>query len=183
LLPSNTDWSSVDDLDFDLDSAVRRDVEAIMNCDMIYMLRGWDKSTGAKAEWHLAKWMGKKIEYQKGTDETMESTEERITSDTGAQKGRKLARFELLPCGPMWELAEHFGKGCSKYSDRNWEAGYEWSLSYGACMRHLQQFWGGEDIDPETGTKHVIAAAWHCLAMAQFMDQNPDKDDRAKGNG
>ena len=107
------------------------------------------------------------------------TTEVRITDpDTGAEKGRKLARMDLIPADPLWELAEHYGKGCSKYADRNWERGYDWSLSYGAAMRHMVQFWSGEDTDVETGSKHVIAAAWHCLALAEFMDTNRAKDDR-----
>ena len=43
---------------------------------------------------------------------------------------------------------------------------------YAAAMRHLTQFWAGEDLDPGEGSKHVIAAAWHCFALAQFMDEH-----------
>jgi hypothetical protein len=104
--------------------------------------------------------------------------EVRLTSKTGGEKGSKLARFDLLPVGPLTELAEHFGRGAQKYEDRNWERGYDWSLSYAALMRHLTQFWAGEDIDPETGGKHIIAVAWHALALAQFMDRNREFDNR-----
>ena len=98
--------------------------------------------------------------------------------DTGAQKGRKLARFSLIPVKPLWELAEHYGKGAKKYAERNFEAGYPWSWSYDSIQRHLAQFWGGEDLDPGTKTKHVLCAAWHCLALALFMETHPEKDDR-----
>lgn len=107
-----------------------------------------------------------------------DNTEVRVTSSTGAEKGSKLARFDLIPVGPLTELAEHFGRGAKKYADRNWEAGYDWSLSFAAMQRHAWQFWNGEDIDPETGSKHIIAVAWHALALAQFMDQHPDFDNR-----
>lgn len=104
--------------------------------------------------------------------------EVRMVSETGAEKGSKLARFDLIPAGPLIELAEHFGRGAKKYADRNWEAGYDWSLSFAALQRHAWAFWNGEDLDPETGTKHIIAVAWHALALAQFMDQHPDFDNR-----
>lgn len=108
-----------------------------------------------------------------------DSTETRVVNPaTGGEKGSKLARFDLIPTGPLWELAEHFGKGCAKYSERNWERGYKWSLSYAAAMRHANQFWNGEDMDPEAGSKHVIAAAWHLLALAWFMDNKRELDDR-----
>lgn len=113
----------------------------------------------------------------------MTSSEEvRTTSSTGAEKGTKLERFDLIPIGPLTELARHFGEGAKKYADRNWERGYEWNKSYAALMRHLTQFWGGEDRDPETGSKHIIAVAWHAMALAQFMDQHPNFDDRPGSN-
>lgn len=49
---------------FDKLAAIRRDIEAIIDCDAIYMLRGWENSTGATAEFHLAKWLGKVLMFQ-----------------------------------------------------------------------------------------------------------------------
>lgn len=103
-----------------------------------------------------------------------------IDPDTGGEKGQKLARFDLIPTRPLWLLAEHYGRGAAKYQDRNYERGYLWSLSYGAAQRHLNQFWAGEDTDAETGTLHVIAAAWHCFALALFIFTHPEKDDRPR---
>lgn len=107
-----------------------------------------------------------------------DTTEVRTISKTGGEKGSKIERFDLIPAGPLRELAAHYGKGSEKYEDRNWERGYDWSLSYAAMQRHAWQFWNGEDIDPETGSKHIIAVAWHALALAQFMDQHPSFDNR-----
>lgn len=114
---------------------------------------------------------------------TMERSSEEVRhtdTTTGAQKGEKLARFDLIPIRPLWLLAEHFGKGARKYLPRNYERGYDWSLSYAAAQRHLNAFWGGDDIDPETGSPHLIAAAWHCLALVEFSFTHPEKDDRVK---
>ena len=108
--------------------------------------------------------------------------EVRVTSTTGASKGSKPARFDLIPTGPLWELAEHYGKGAQKYAPvngrDNWRNGYDWHLSYAALQRHANAFWAGEDIDAETGSKHVIAVAWHAFALAEFMASHPDFDDR-----
>jgi hypothetical protein len=109
-----------------------------------------------------------------------ESDEVRSVSSTGGEKGTKLARFDLIPVGPLTELAKHYGRGAQKYEDRNWERGYEWSKSYAAMQRHATAFWGGEDIDPETGTPHIIAAAWHALALCEYMTTHPEFDDRSK---
>ena len=84
---------------------------------------------------------------------------------TGAEKGSKLARFSLIPREFLWALAEHYGVGARKYADRNWEAGYNWSLSLDALERHLNQFLLGERYDEETGSHHLICVAWHACAL------------------
>jgi hypothetical protein len=44
--------------DFDLVSAIRRDVEALVTCQLIAMLPGHENSKGATAERHIAYWAG-----------------------------------------------------------------------------------------------------------------------------
>lgn len=105
-----------------------------------------------------------------------------VDPDTGGEKGQKITRFDLIPIGPLRELAAHYGKGSKKYEDRNWELGYLWSLSYQSLMNHLTQFWNGEDYDEETGSKHIIAVAWHAFALAEFMETHPEKDNRPNPN-
>lgn len=114
--------------------------------------------------------------------------EVRITSATGGQKGSKVARFDLIPTGPLWELAEHYGKGAQKYERvnglDNWRNGYDWSLSYAALQRHAVAFWNGEDMDEETGSKHLIAVAWHAFTLAHFANDKTLReqfDDRQDG--
>jgi|GEM_PF-3298331 len=97
---------------------------------------------------------------------------------TGGRKETKLARHDLLPPDIVHELAEHYGKGARKYGERNMEKGYPWSKTYAACHRHLNSFWQGEDVDAETGSLHLVAAAWHCFTMAWFLRHNAGTDDR-----
>ena len=101
-----------------------------------------------------------------------------INPDTGGEKGQKLERFDLLPGIPLRLLARHYGVGAQKYADRNWERGYAWSLSYAALQRHAWAFWNGEDIDPETGSPHMAAFAFHAFALLQFATTHPELDDR-----
>lgn len=107
--------------------------------------------------------------------------EVRVTDpETGAQKGAKLARFGLLPWEVIWEMAEHYGKGCLKYDPRNWEKGYDWQLSIDALGRHLALWVMGEDTDPETGSSHLIAVMWHAAALRWFQLHGKGKDTRVK---
>lgn len=107
--------------------------------------------------------------------------EVRATSTTGGQKGRKLARFSLVPWDAVWLIAELFGAGALKYADRNWEAGYPWSWSFDALQRHLTAWWQGHERDEETGALHITSAAWHCLVLITFKIRGLGEDDRPKG--
>lgn len=132
--------------------------------------------------------------------------EERTTSSTGGQKGVKLERHDLIPQGPLQELAVHFGRGARKYDEHQWRQGYEWSKSYGALVRHLAAFWSGLDFDicsnePEnckhedaegnpfttgvpdtcynhTGSHHMVCVAWHSFVLLEYKDIHPQHDDR-----
>lgn len=104
-------------------------------------------------------------------------TEVRTVSSTGGEKGTKPARFDLLPTRPLWLVAEVYGRGARKYAPRNWERGYEWSKSYAALQRHLNQFWAGEDLD-EDGLPHLAHAVFHCFAMLEWGQTHPEFDDR-----
>ena len=133
-------------------------------------------------------------------------SEVRSTSSTGGQKGVKDQRFDLIPIGPLTELAEHYGRGARKYAPHQWRKGYEWSKSYAAIQRHLTAFWEGEDYDtcPEdkhgcqfitnegepfvdltedtcynhTGSHHLACVAWHTFALMEFKNTFPEHDDR-----
>ena len=111
---------------------------------------------------------------------TVDKTKEvRVTNEkTGAQKGVKLRRYDLVPTDAVGQIAEVYGFGAQKYSNHNWRKGYDWGLSYGALQRHLEAFWNGEDTDPESGLPHLAHAGWHCLALLTFMREHPELDDR-----
>ncbi|MEU4709473.1 dATP/dGTP diphosphohydrolase domain-containing protein [Nocardia salmonicida] len=110
----------------------------------------------------------------------MTETETRMVSSTGAEKGQKLARFDLVPADALYEVAELYGVGAEKYAERNWEAGYDWSLSFAALMRHAWKFWRGEDIDPETGKHHMACVVFHAFALIVFGRTHPEYDNRPK---
>lgn len=101
-----------------------------------------------------------------------------VNATTGGAKGAKLARFDLIPPDPLRRVAEHYGVGAAKYDARNWEKGYDWSLSFAAMQRHAWAFWNGEDDDPDTGSPHLAAVVFHALAMLEWGKTHPEMDDR-----
>jgi hypothetical protein len=62
-LPENTDWMEPPP-NFSFEACVERDLEAVRECDALYMLDGWATSRGACAEHAVGVWMGKTIFYQ-----------------------------------------------------------------------------------------------------------------------
>jgi hypothetical protein len=215
----------------------RQDMEALLKVERLFVLEGWEQSTGARNEMTMAAMLGvpictfpghdpieweahfsnapapvtdvQKISayiplsselyfdlvgppsadvevdyeplpfYGKVPNWTDVTDEVRVTDpETGGEKGTKLARFDLIPTGPLWQLAEHYGKGAAKYADRNWQRGYAWSLSFAALQRHAWAFWNGEDLDPETQSHHMAAVAFHAFALMEFDSTDTGTDDR-----
>ncbi len=106
--------------------------------------------------------------------------ETRVTDpETGGQKGVKAERFDLIPVGPLEELARVYGFGATKYDDNNWRKGYSWKLSFGAMLRHAFAFWRGETYDKESKLHHLAHVAWHCMTLMWYTDNYKKGDDRA----
>lgn len=77
----------------------------------------------------------------------MTNLETRTTSSTGGQKGVKAERYDLIPTGPLRELAQHYGVGANKYAPHQWRMGIDWENLYAALQRHANQWQEGEDFD------------------------------------
>jgi len=60
----DSDWNDLSQVPFTIDECMERDLEAIKNADAIYMLKGWQNSTGAQAEYWCARWRGKEILFE-----------------------------------------------------------------------------------------------------------------------
>jgi hypothetical protein len=78
----------------------------------------------------------------------------------------------------MEALARHYAVGAQKYADRNWEKGMSWGRCFRSLMSHSWKWWRGETYDEETGSHHMIAAAWNCIALFIYDDRVIGTDDR-----
>lgn len=93
--------------------------------------------------------------------------------------GTKL-RYELIPPEFLKATAEGLTYGAAKYSPGNWARGdgLAHSRLFGALQRHLYAYWGGEDIDPESGNHHLSHAACMLAFLIAGVRRGFGKDDR-----
>lgn len=87
--------------------------------------------------------------------------------------------LHLLPPDSMWAIADVLAFGQKKYDSWNWYGGIKWSRLFSACLRHLWQWWRGEDKDPESGLSHLAHAGCCLMFLLQFVLENrAELDDR-----
>jgi len=108
----------------------------------------------------------------------------------GRKDDKEKVRMDLLPPELLFAVADILTFGAKKYTERNWELGMKWGRVFGALMRHMWAWWGGQgpvtknfvfgDLDMETGRSHL----WHagcCLAfLIAYEERGVGKDDRLK---
>jgi len=108
--------------------------------------------------------------------------EEVTTKQSGGEKfDTDKLRYDLLPPELLEETARVLTFGAEKYSARNWELGMAWSRPFGAMMRHMWAWWGGEDKDPETGYSHLAHAACCIAFLVAYERRGTGTDNRPKG--
>ena len=89
-------------------------------------------------------------------------------------------RFELVPVDPLISIAKVFTAGAKINGDRDWEKGILWSEIYGAILRHVTDWWNGEEADPGTGENPLAHAGTDIMILLEFIKTHPELDDRPK---
>ena len=109
-----------------------------------------------------------------------DKTREELLAQGGHKDDKGKIRVELIPPELLFAVGEILTLGAEKYKDRNWEAGMLWSRVFGALMRHLWAWWGGQYKDPETGRSHLWHAACGIAFLIAYEERNVGTDDRPK---
>ncbi|MFK7942085.1 MAG: dATP/dGTP diphosphohydrolase domain-containing protein [Paracoccaceae bacterium] len=78
----------------------------------------------------------------------------------------------------LTETAAVLRYGAAKYEAHNHYKGMAWSRPFGALMRHMWAWWGGEDHDPETGLSHLAHAACNLMFLMEYRADRRGTDDR-----
>lgn len=109
-------------------------------------------------------------------------TNETQTEPTTAMKfDQDKMRLDLIPREMIEGLARPMTYGVKKYSANNWREGLVFSRVTGATLRHLTAWMSGEDIDAESGQKHIEQAFVNLGFLVTFVNEGrTDLDDRFK---
>jgi hypothetical protein len=149
-LPPGWDWNVVPD-DFSFDDAVQRDLDAIAQCDAIYMLDGWEKSKGAKAELAVAQWRGLEVLYQSNGGKPKDG--DTITNAKGGKQSYVSAAFHRLPRFAMRLVAQCAEFGAAKYGIDNWRL-IKGEEHINHAWNHMNEFMLGDRSED-----HLVHAA------------------------
>lgn len=84
-------------------------------------------------------------------------------------------RMDLITPEMINGLAEVLTFGAKKYSDRNWEKGLDKDRLYAACMRHMNTWRGGIDLDDESGLHHLKHAFVTLGMLVTFIERDAIK--------
>ena len=94
---------------------------------------------------------------------------------TKGDKGKP--RWSLLPAGTIAQVIKVLEFGVARYAVDNWMHVEDPKRRYyDAAMRHLQAWWGGEKMDPDSGLPHLAHAVCCGLFLMWFDERKDDRD-------
>lgn len=93
-----------------------------------------------------------------------------------AAKGK--LRWSLLSWSFIREMVEVMEHGTEKHAPNDWQKGADYSLYFDALQRHINAWWSGETIDPDSGKHHLTHAACCCMILVWYSKKGVGKDDR-----
>lgn len=104
------------------------------------------------------------------------------TKDTNPKDGIGSLKpgYAAVPVPVLYELGAALTEGARKYGGYNWRvAGVRTSVYIEAARRHLDSYWEGEDIDPDSGLSHITKAIAGLVVLRDAMIQGKvSNDDR-----
>lgn len=93
--------------------------------------------------------------------------------------GISKAPLSVIPTPALHLLGLAMMEGALKYGRHNYrEAGIRYSVYYDAMMRHMNAWWEGEDIDPDSGLPHPVKAMACMAILTDAIVMGNGNDDR-----
>src|SRR5208337_4069520 len=95
------------------------------------------------------------------------------------EQGAKKTPLDLVPPALIRHTALAFANGADKYGPYNWRtAKISSNVYYAAMLRHIADWWDGEDKAPDSGVHHLAHAAACCAMILDTMETELLNDNR-----
>lgn len=89
--------------------------------------------------------------------------------------------LDLIPPNALAEIAKGFQHGAEKYGRFNYlKPGFTHHRLCAAALRHIYQHINGEDIDKDSGNKHLAHACAALMMLLENIHRDNIVDDRYK---
>jgi len=85
--------------------------------------------------------------------------------------------IELVGNDAVKEATHVFTYGATKYAAWNWLKGMKWSIPLSCAVRHCLAILSGEDIDPESGRKHVGHVVCNIFMLIHYAQHYKEGND------
>lgn len=105
-------------------------------------------------------------------------------SNPKAVIGVRKASLSVVPMDVVLEASLGMLEGAAKYGKANYLAsGAKASVYFDGTQRHLNQWWLGEDMDPDSGLHHISKAISSLMVLRACMLAKKFTDDRPPRTG
>ena len=107
------------------------------------------------------------------------SVTKKDTNPKDAVGTKKWRQYCTVPTTVIWELGVAMLEGARKYGRHNYRvAGVRASVYVDAAKGHIDAYWEGQDIDPDSGLHHIVKAMASLAVLRDAMIQDMCVDDR-----
>jgi hypothetical protein len=120
---------------------------------------------------------------KKITKETPQKDTERYTDEMQALRyNQGKLEWSLVDFDSLEGLVRVLEYGKNKYARDNWKLGMPVTQVTESLMRHLFAFAKGEDVDPESGCRHISHVLCNAMFLEYILREKQHYDDRKPSN-
>lgn len=86
-------------------------------------------------------------------------------------------RWDLLPLDLIEEVVKVYTAGAKKYGENRWQhLPNSYNRYKAAMLRHLLEYERGNEIDRDTGCRHLAQVVWNGIAMLHSSMNKENKE-------
>ena len=121
-------------------------------------------------------------EIVKEVDEFQEALLDRDKAERALRYNSGKLEWSLVDFDSLEGLVRVLEYGKDKYARDNWKKGMPVTQVTESLMRHLFAFAKGEDLDPESGCRHISHVLCNAMFLEYILREKQHYDDRKQSN-